>query len=67
MHRYFEYCPENLPETIEIALLDKSDKLNYNHPVCDNVLSFTSCKKLLIGIDNLINYNDDNDDSSLRK
>ena len=61
-----EYSPKHLPETIEIALLDKSDKLNYNHPVCNDVLSFTNYEELLIGIDKLINYNDDdNDDSSL--
>ena len=47
---------EQLPKIIEIALIDKSDNLDYNHPLCRNVICFDNCEDLMKDIHKLVNY-----------
>ena len=49
---------QNLPRIIEIALVDKDNNLNYNHPLCNDVKRFENCQELVNEINFLVDHDE---------
>lgn len=58
--KYDNCSPVKLPSTLEIALIDKMGKLNYNHPECYDVLRYDSIGEIIKDILRIKNFDDGN-------